>query len=62
MCFCCQNPNSTSTQPNITYVGFDMKMTLHIYAVEPQYMLWNLHPKLNVGNISAVTYPILTKH
>ena len=31
-----------------------MKMTLHIYAVEPQYMLWNLHPKLDVGNISAV--------
>ena len=25
----CQTPNSTRTQPNITKVGFDTKMTLH---------------------------------
>ena len=44
----CQNPNST--QPNITLVGLDMKMTLH---TTPQ--------KLNVSNISAVTGLILIK-
>ena len=25
----CQNPNSTTTQPNITKTGFDLKMTLN---------------------------------
>ena len=45
----CQNPNQTTTQPNITKVGFDTKMTLH----HP--------PPLNVGYISTFTDPILIK-
>ena len=45
------NPNLT--QPNITLVGLDLKMTLHIPP----------HPhKLNVSNISAITDPILKRH
>ena len=39
------------TQPNITKVGLDMKMTLHHHH----------HRKFNVGYISAVTDPISTK-
>ena len=46
----CQNPNPTTTQPN--KVGFDMKITLHHQ---------HHHRELNVGNISAVTGPILMK-
>ena len=44
----CQNPNSTLIQPNITLVGFDIKMTLHTTH----------HIKLYIRNISAVTEPI----
>ena len=43
---------TTTTQPNITKVGFDKKMTLHHH---------HHHRKLNVIDISAVTKPILTK-
>ena len=44
------NPNLT--QPNITLVGLDLKMTLHIPP----------HPhKLNVSHISGVKAPILIK-
>ena len=44
------NPNLT--QPNITLVGLDLKMTLHIPP----------HPhKLNVSHISGVSDQILTK-
>ena len=43
--FYCQTP----TNNKITEVGFDTKMTLHH------------HRELNVGNISAVTQPILMK-
>ena len=43
------NPNLT--QPNITKVGFDMKMTFHHHP----------HRELNVINISAVTDTIFTK-
>ena len=42
--------NQNSTQPNITKVGFDTKMTLHHH-----------HRELNVINISAVTDLMLTK-
>ena len=52
--FNCQIPNSTSTQPNMTYVRVDNKMTL---VHHPQ----TTHPphKLNVRNTSAVTEHIL---
>ena len=49
----CQNPNST-TQPNITLVGLDTKMTFHTTPPHPP-------QKLNVSNISAVTDLILMK-
>ena len=43
------NHNSIQPQPNITFVGLDLKMTLHTH-----------HPqKLNVSNISAATDLIL---
>ena len=46
----CQNPNPPTTQPNITKVVFDTKMTLHH------------HPhKLNVDNISTVTHNLDAK-
>ena len=41
---------TTPTQSNLTKVGFDTKMSLH-----------TTHRELNVGNVSAVTYPIWTK-
>ena len=47
----CRNPNST--QPNITLVGLDTKMTNHPTLPHQQ--------KLNVSNISAVPDPILMK-
>ena len=32
----CQNPNTTTTQPNLNQsVGFDTIIAFHIYAVEP---------------------------
>ena len=46
-----------SIQPNITKVGFDMKMTLH-HQHPP--LTTYFHQELNVCNISAVNYPILT--
>ena len=46
--------NHNSTQPNITKVRFDTKMTLTHH--HHQY-----RQKLNVINISALTDPILTK-
>ena len=52
------NPNLTQPQPqpNITKVGFNMKMTLKHHPPA------HLPHKLNVSNISiAVTDPILTK-
>ena len=53
---CCQNPNQTTTQPNLTLpkFGFYMKMTLHHHHPPT-------HRELNVSYISAVTCPILTK-
>ena len=50
--------NLNSTQPYITGVGFDMKMTLHHHHHPPT---TTHHRELNVSNISAVTNPILTK-
>ena len=49
--------NHNSTQPNITKVGFDTKMTLHQDPRPPHHH----HQKLNIINISAFTDPILTK-
>ena len=53
----CENPNSITTQPYITLVGLDTKMTLHT----PPKPLPQAPQKLNVSNISAVTDPILMK-
>ena len=50
--------NHNSNQHEITLVGLDMKMTLHTTPTPPT----THHPqKLNVSNISAVTYLILMK-
>ena len=46
--------NHNSTKLKITKVVFDMKMTLHTTTTTH-------HWQLNVGNISTVTSPILTK-
>ena len=43
----CPNPNSTTTQSSITYVGFDVKSTLHITTI---------HHEFYAGNISALTF------
>ena len=43
----------TPTQPHSTFVGFNMKMTLHTNHHHPQ--------KLNAIIISAVNAPIMTK-
>ena len=53
----CQNPNSTTSkpQPNCSW-RLDTKMTVQTPPPPPT------HPhKLNFSNISAITYPILTK-
>ena len=47
--------NHKSTQPNITKVWFDTKMTLHHHHPPPT------HRELNVSNTSAVTDPFVTK-
>ena len=54
--FNCQHLNSTSTQPNMTEVRFDNKITLvhHPQTTRPPH-------KLNVRNTSAVTERIMTK-
>ena len=46
----CQNPNPTTTQPNITYVGFDMKMTLHHHPPPPTH----------TNSMSAISQLLLT--
>ena len=48
--------NHNATQPNITLVQFDTKMTLHTTTTTT-----TTHHKLNVRNISAVADPILSK-
>ena len=50
----CQNPNSTTTQPNIT-LGW-VRHENDLCTPPPPHPL-----KLNVRNISAVTDPILMK-
>ena len=39
-------PDNINFNSNLTLVGFEAKMGLHKYAVEPFNMLWNLHHKL----------------
>ena len=53
----CQNPNPTTTQPNLTYVWVLRENDFTPPPPPPP----THHPKLNVSNISAVTCPILTK-
>ena len=52
----CQNPNPTSTQPNLTEVW-----VLHENDFTPPTTTTTHNTKLNVTNISAVIQPIFTK-
>ena len=47
-----QNPNTTTTKPNITLVGFDMKMTLHHHHPPP--------PTTTANSMSVISQLLLT--